>query len=63
MIKTKFVWIIIYYWKEKKTQLQIIDTAHAKVTADTNHQWKSRKILKTCVSHGQNCETLGAADN
>ena len=38
MIKTKFVWIIIYYRKEKKTQLQIIDTAHAKVTADTNHQ-------------------------
>ena len=38
MMKTKFVWIILYYQKEKKTQLQITDRAHANVTAVTNNQ-------------------------
>ena len=39
MMKTKFVWSILYYQKEKKnTKLQIMDGAHANVTAVTNNQ-------------------------
>ena len=37
MMKTKYVWIILYY-REKKAQFQITDTAHANVTAVTNNQ-------------------------
>ena len=36
MMKTEFVWMILYH--RKKKQLQIMDTAHANVTAVTNNQ-------------------------
>ena len=38
MMKTKFVWIILCYRKEKKAHLQIMDTAHSNATAVTNNQ-------------------------
>ena len=38
LAKLIFLWIISYYRKEKKTQFQIMNTAHANVTADTSHQ-------------------------
>ena len=37
-MKTKFVWIILYY--RKKAQLQIMGTAHATVTAIPNNKKK-----------------------
>ena len=37
-MKTNFVWIIPYYGG--KTQIQIMDTAHADATAVTNNQQK-----------------------
>ena len=38
MMKTKFVWIMLYY--RKKVQLQIMGTAHANVIAVTDNQKK-----------------------
>ena len=40
MMKSKFVWIVLFYPKKTKTQLQTMDTAHANVTAVTNNQQK-----------------------
>ena len=46
-MKTKFIWIILYY---QKTQLQNINKDHANVADATNNQQRLKNIKNMCVT-------------